>query len=254
MYYKIRNDILFRKYPGHGYITDNWEYGYHMLNDKRQRLGERFVSASGAVMLSVLDRSPKHIEKILDDLLKIFTGVDKETLKEDTVEFYDMFVKEGFLCYGDTFDSCIDYFMESIMESDEKVQTLDGSIVEKCAEGEIHSNEFFRSIHIDVANLCNERCIHCYIPEQCKKNVIDSDLFYRIIDEGRDMNIIHVTLSGGEPLLHGDILKFLEKCRVQNLSVNVLSNLTLLTEKIISEMKQNPLLSVFAVFNVSCCT
>lgn len=244
MYYKIRNDILFRKYPGHGYITDNSEYGYRMLNDKRQSLGERYVSASGAVMLSLLDKSPKHIEKIVEDLLKIFTGVDKETLKEDTIEFYDMFVKEGFLCCGDTFDTCIDYFIEKTMESDTKVQTQDGAVVEDCTGGEINSNEFLRSIHIDVANACNERCIHCYIPEQCKKNIIDSSLFYRIIDEGRNMNIIHVTLSGGEPLLHGDILKFLEKCRVQNLSVNVLSNLTLLTEEIVSEMKQNPLLSV----------
>lgn len=33
MYYKIRNDVLFRKYQGHGYITDNSEYGYRMLND-----------------------------------------------------------------------------------------------------------------------------------------------------------------------------------------------------------------------------
>lgn len=35
MYYKIRNDVLFRKYQGHGYITDNSEYGYRMLNDAR---------------------------------------------------------------------------------------------------------------------------------------------------------------------------------------------------------------------------
>jgi len=58
------------------------------------------------------------------------------------------------------------------------------------------------------------------------------------------MNIIHVTLSGGEPLLHKDILGFLKRCRELDLSVNVLSNLTLLTDDILSEMKKNPLLSV----------
>lgn len=52
------------------------------------------------------------------------------------------------------------------------------------------------------------------------------------------MNIIHVTLSGGEPLLHKDIIGFLRKCREFDLSVNVLSNLTLLNDKIISEMKK----------------
>lgn len=58
------------------------------------------------------------------------------------------------------------------------------------------------------------------------------------------MNIIHVTLSGGEPLLHKDILGFLKRCRKLELSVNILSNLTLLTDDIISEMKKNSLLSV----------
>ena len=73
---------------------------------------------------------------------------------------------------------------------------------------------------------------------------MDSTLFYRIIEEGRKMNIIHVTLSGGEPLLHKDFISFLKKCRELDLSVNVLSNLTLLTDQMIDEMKKNPLLSV----------
>ena len=72
---------------------------------------------------------------------------------------------------------------------------------------------------------------------------MDSDLFYRIIEEGRQMNIIHVTLSGGEPLLHKDIIDFLIKCRELDLSVNVLSNLTLLTDEMVDEMKKNALLS-----------
>lgn len=61
MYYKIRNDVLFRKYQGHGYITDNSEYGYRMLNDARIYPGEKYVSASGAVMLSMLSKSQVYI-------------------------------------------------------------------------------------------------------------------------------------------------------------------------------------------------
>lgn len=90
----------------------------------------------------------------------------------------------------------------------------------------------------------NERCVHCYIPHKYKTDIMDSTLFYRIIEEGRKMNIIHVTLSGGEPLLHKDFISFLKKCRELDLSVNVLSNLTLLTDQMIDEMKKNPLLSV----------
>lgn len=244
MYYKIRNDVLFRKYQGHGYIADNSEYGYRMLNDNRRYLGEKYVSASGAVMLSMLSKSPRSIDDVVGELSQIFTGVEYEMLKQDTAEFFDLFVDEGFLSRGETIDTCTDKFVENTPRPSGGDQVQDGIMRNDCTGGEISPNEFLRSIHIEIADACNERCIHCYIPNERKNNVIDSTLFYRIIEEGRKMNIIHVTLSGGEPLLHKDILGFLKKCRKLELSVNVLSNLTLLTDDIISEMKKNSLLSV----------
>ena len=244
MYYKIRNDVLFRKYQGHGYIADNSEYGYRMLDDNRRYLGEKYVSASGAVMLSMLSKSPRSIDDVVGELSQIFTGVEYEMLRHDTAEFFDLFVDEGFLSRGETIDTCTDQFVDNVPRLGGGDPVQDSIMRNNCTGGEINPNEFLRSIHIEIADACNERCIHCYIPNERKNNVIDSNLFYRIIEEGRKMNIIHVTLSGGEPLLHKDILGFLKKCRKLELSVNVLSNLTLLTDDIISEMKKNPLLSV----------
>lgn len=244
MYYKIRNDVLFRKYQGHGYIADNSEYGYRMLNDNRQYLGEKYVSASGAIMLSMLSKSPRSIDDVVEELSQIFTGVEYEMLKQDTAEFFDLFVDEGFLSRGEAIDTCTDRFIENTPKLSGCDQIQEGVVKNDCTGGDISPNEFLRSIHIEIADACNERCIHCYIPNERKNNVIDSALFYRIIEEGRKMNIIHVTLSGGEPLLHKDILGFLKRCRKLELSVNILSNLTLLTDDIISEMKKNSLLSV----------
>ena len=65
MYYKIRNDVLFRQYPGYGYITDNSEFGYRLLNDSRCFSGEKYVSESGAVMLATLSKVPRHIDNII---------------------------------------------------------------------------------------------------------------------------------------------------------------------------------------------
>ena len=78
--------------------------------------------------------------------------------------------------------------------------------------------------------------MHCYIPPTCKDTAINSELLFKILQEGRNLNIIHVTLSGGEPLLHKDFLSFLKKCRELDLAVNVLTNLTLLNDKILDEM------------------
>ena len=244
MYYKIRNDVLFRKYLNHGYITDNSEYGYRMLDDNRRCLREKYVSVSGAIMLSMLSKRP--IDDIIEELSQVFTGVKYEVLKQDTKEFFDLFVDEGFLSRGETIDTCTDRLVKNTPRPSGGVQIQDGIMRNDCTGGEISPNEFLRTIHIEIANACNERCTHCYIPNERKNNMIDSALFYRIIEEGWKMNIIHITLSGGEPLLHKDILGFLKKCRELELSVNILSNLTLLTGDIVSEMKKNSLLSVQA--------
>lgn len=246
MYYKIRDDVLFRKYQSHGYITDNSEHGYRMLNDNRRYPGEKYISACGAVMLSMLSKSARSIDDVVRELSRLFVGVEDETLKQDTVDFFDLFVDEGFLSRGETIDTCMDRFIEDIPSLGGCHQSQGGIERNDCIGVEISPNEFLRSIHIEIADACNERCIHCYIPNEYKNNVINSALFYRIIEEAGKMNIIHITLSGGEPLIHKNILDFLKKCRHQDLSVNVLSNLTLLTDNVISEMKKNPLLSVQA--------
>jgi radical SAM protein with 4Fe4S-binding SPASM domain len=95
-----------------------------------------------------------------------------------------------------------------------------------------------------ICSKCNERCIHCYIPHEEKINQIDSSLFYNLLEQCKNLNLLHITISGGEPMLHNDFCDFLKKCREYNFSVNVLSNLTLLNDEMIDEMKANPLLGV----------
>lgn len=243
MFYKIRNDILYRQYEGHGYITDNCEFGYRLLNDNHRHPGENFVSESGAVMLSMLTKIPRNIDEIIQELMQIFVDVEYDILKEDTMNFFKWFVDLGYLSSGETYEACQD--QELVNESDDIFEETRAIITaENCDKSWISENDFLRSIHFDITSICNERCVHCYIPHESKNKAIDPELFYRVLEEGRKMNIIHVSLSGGEPLLHKDIVGFLKKCRELDLSVNVLSNLTLLNNEIIFEMKRNSFLSV----------
>ena len=99
-------------------------------------------------------------------------------------------------------------------------------------------------MHIEITSKCNERCVHCYIPNDNKVTDIESDLFYDILKQCKNMRLLHLTLSGGEPMLHKNFCDFLRKCKEYDFSVNVLSNLTLLNDEIINEMKRNPLLGV----------
>ena len=70
------------------------------------------------------------------------------------------------------------------------------------------------------------------------------DMFDVIIRQSKVMNVLNLTISGGEPMLNPSLDKFLQKCRVNNFSVNLLSNLTLLTENLLDIISDNPLISV----------
>lgn len=243
MYYKLRDDVLFRQYNDFGYITDNSDYGYRFLNDNHYYPGEMYVSESGAVMLSMLDRIPKHIDSIVDCLLEIFADVDYDTLKQDTTDFFQYLHEKGYINFGKTYDECQNCNNTELKSRYKTGETKFSIKTDSCSR-DINANDFLRSIHIEIASKCNERCVHCYIPHEEKNSYIEPDLFFRILEEGRSLNIINVTLSGGEPLMHKDFLKFLKRSRELDLSVNVLSNLTLLTNEHVSEMMKNPLLSV----------
>jgi radical SAM protein with 4Fe4S-binding SPASM domain len=58
------------------------------------------------------------------------------------------------------------------------------------------------------------------------------------------MGLLNLTLSGGEPMLHKHFPDFLRKAKEYDFSINILSNLTLLNDEIIAEMKANRLSSV----------
>lgn len=245
MYYKIRNDIMYRFYETFAYLTDNNDFGYYQVDSDNIR--ERIVSESGSIFLSVLEKDPLSIDVIIERIKSIFVDVDDDIIKSDAVEFYDELVLAGFLDSGNTKRNCIENGnVDYIKEKKNK-----GSLNEK---KELYTQEFFettynkkpqlRSVLLEITTQCNERCIHCYIPHEYKADLMESEKMYDLLRQIRDMNVLNVTISGGEPMLHKEFLCLLKKCNELNFSVNVLSNLTLLNDEIISEMTHNKLLCV----------
>ena len=58
------------------------------------------------------------------------------------------------------------------------------------------------------------------------------------------MGVLSVTLSGGEPMMHPQFIEFLRAAKKYDFYVNILSNLTLLNDEIIAEMKAGNVSSV----------
>ena len=154
MYYRINDEILFRQYDEYGYINDNSEYGYHYLNDYRYYPGEKYISASGAVMLSKLSRTPKHIDKIVEELMDVFVDVDYEMLKQDTLEFFDYLSNEGYLASGESYEACLEAKGKAIDNNGiESVQNSAAIQSDDCSKDLIDANDFLRSIHIEAKDV-----------------------------------------------------------------------------------------------------
>lgn len=252
MYFKQKSNVIFRNYGPFGYITDNRNFGYKQANDDRNDIGDKIVSQSGAVFLSVLSREPQTLDCLAKKISMQFTNVDIETIKIDAREFYHLLELDGFIVSGKTLQECNEKDSGfSYKEMEPKSEKKDCSLTKGSEKStQEFFDEYFKNkpqltnLHIEITSKCNERCVHCYIPHENKLCNIEPDLFYNILEQCKKMNVLHLTLSGGEPMMHNNFIDFLKKCNEYNFSVNVLSNLTLLNKTIIEEMKRNRLLSV----------
>ncbi|MCO7509937.1 radical SAM protein [Serratia fonticola] len=247
MYYKLKSNVLFRNYGNYGYITDDRSYRYI----KNEVIGERIVSESGSVFLSSLNKKPKYFLDICTEIHDKYQDVSIEIIKNDVWEFFSELVRDGFLCKGETVTECNsnDYFFSykkqvSKDKSDTNKDNIDNTteFFEK-NEGKINR---LTSVHIEITSKCNERCIHCYIPHENKIKTLDTKHIYSLLKQCKDMNVLHITLSGGEPMLQKDFCDILKQCREYDFAVSVLTNLTLLTDEVVAEMKLNGLLGVQA--------
>ncbi|MBJ9865024.1 radical SAM protein [Citrobacter sp. CtB7.12] len=245
MYFKLKSNVLFRNYGDYGYITDDRNYRY--VED--EVIGERIVSESGAVFLSTLNKTPKSTLDICTELLDKFKDVSIEIIRDDVEEFFSELVCDGFLCKGETSAECNsnDYvFTYKDINSKVKIDISKDDTYNTNEFLEKHESEVNRltSVHIEITSKCNERCIHCYIPHEKKIKTLDTKNIYALLKQCKDMNVLHITLSGGEPMLHKDFCDILKQCREYDFAVSVLTNLTLLTDEIVTEMKLNGLLGV----------
>jgi len=97
-------------------------------------------------------------------------------------------------------------------------------------------------LYIEPTNACNLRCIHCH-HNNIKKGVfkrkvgmMDFGLYKKVISEIEDRHCEISLNAQGEPLLHKDIIRMVEYAIKKNIFVSLLTNATLLSEKISKEL------------------
>jgi hypothetical protein len=155
----------------------------------------------------VLGRKPQTLDELAKKIKKQFKDVDIRTIKKDAREFYCMLERDGFIVSGETSQECDEKdtrFSYKLLESEIIKKDFSPAIVHPEKSTQDFLEEYFKgkpqltNLHIEITSKCNERCVHCYIPHDNKVSEIEPDLFYDVLEQCKNLRLLHLTLSGGE--------------------------------------------------------
>jgi radical SAM protein with 4Fe4S-binding SPASM domain len=249
VFLKRRSNILYRDFQSFGYLTDNRNFGYKLKNASEGFVGDKIVSQSGTVFLSVLSRKPQKLDDMVAQINAVFPDVDFGVIKDDAKEFFGTLEREGFIISGKTLQECNEKdtrfsYKNIISEITDESDKSPAQSTQEFLEAYLEGRPQLTNVHIEITGMCNESCLHCYIPGTNRNHEMELSTFEDVLRQCKKMNVLHLTLSGGEPMLHRNFIDFLRMCREHEFSVNLLSNLTLLNAETLTEMKANYLLGV----------
>ena len=250
MFYRQSRDTFIRSIGEYGYI-------YSQLTKH-----DRIYAQEGRAFLEVLSRKPQSFETLVVKVSEYFNDVTPTDVQSDMKEFLDSLVADRYLISGVTAEECANkdtffsyaenpktLFTYNAQQNpdDEKNYVNTQSALEKRYRNE---PQIF-SCQIETTNRCNERCIHCYIPHELKNIILPYQIIENVLYQLHELGTMHLTLSGGEFFTHPDVEKILYTAHDLDFSLSILSNITLITPKIIETLKDvNPGLIQTSLYSV----
>ena len=96
------------------------------------------------------------------------------------------------------------------------------------------------SVDIFITNQCNLKCVHCFSSrDEQKVNQLSLKELQSTFDQLEMMGVFEVRITGGEPLQHPDIYEILRTLRARRFRKVILTNGTMLNEKIVGMLKES---------------
>lgn len=99
------------------------------------------------------------------------------------------------------------------------------------------------NVSFEITLKCNLRCTHCYnfdraqpMPKARAGETLTTSRILSIIDELAEAGALQIGFTGGEALLHPDLLQFVRRARANHCAVKIKSNGTLFTEARVREL------------------
>lgn len=152
----------------------------------------------------------------------------------------------------------IDCFIKKLSDFGFFVSHKDSSVVEnhnlsagveaeRCASeldsfmNALNNNGFYYFFQLDLTNICNEKCIHCYHPfdKYDYSHEMSTEDIKMLVDNIYDLGVFSVTLSGGECLTRRDFLEILSYIADKGMLTSIYTNGTLINDTLIKHIKDS---------------
>ena len=104
-------------------------------------------------------------------------------------------------------------------------------------------NKKYTSIRLEITSGCNLQCKYCHNSEYInrKDDMTTKEIIRLISDIKKHYNINKILLTGGEPLVNKDILFIVKHISNLGIKADMVTNATLLTEKLINKLENSGL-------------
>lgn len=171
----------------HCYIKCTSEYGY--IANTATGASSVFDS-NGSLWLGQLNHTLKRVDDIINTLITNYTNIDKSEFTKDFQEFLKGLETNGYIAL-------------------------------------YNSTPSIKSLTIELTNRCNERCVHCYLPNQLKSNgnELKIEQIRSLIDQFTEMGGNTVLFTGGEIFLHKALINAICYAHEKELDIAIFSNL-----------------------------
>ncbi|BBO83097.1 hypothetical protein DSCO28_36630 [Desulfosarcina ovata subsp. sediminis] len=207
---------------------------------------DRVYDDIGAVFLKQISRTPKRIVDIVAELSSQFVNVTAQEIENDFTDFVQSLEEEQFIITGETELSLQQ--KELIFSYNNHQRDIAPSYMNQDNITYPDTGDFFYiyfrknphifDIQIEVTSRCNERCLHCYLPQDRQAQDIDTKMAIDVLDQLVDLKTVSVTFSGGECFLHKDFAKLLKRARQNDLAISILTNGTKINDDYIKVLKE----------------
>lgn len=170
-------------------------------------------------------------ERIIDNISSKY-NIDKKTIMKDVDYFLIQLYKKQIIKIGDK-------VFKKTMNNYKNIQKE-----EKILNNFYEGMNFLYKVVLEMTYNCNNKCEYCYNGIYKESDLLSINEIKNLIEECKEIGVMHLSFTGGEPFLRRDLLDIIEYAHKSKFYITIQTNGTLINEEIAERLSRYSPISV----------